>query len=107
MTIMQGDSYPIFIELTQGGYTLTPDMVEDVEICVGESLSFKASAGEVGYDENLEKWYIRPTQAQTLAMDADSYEVIARVKYTNDPADVKGVKCGRITVTDTHSTEVI
>lgn len=107
MVVMQGDSYPVFIELTQGGYVLTPDMVEEVEICVGDTLAFKASAGEVGFDSNLQRWYIRPTQAQTLAMEATDYSVIARVKYTNDPADVKGINCGRIRVNETFSTEVI
>ena len=108
MKIMQGDSYAIPISLTQGGYVLTPDMVEDVEISVGESLIKKYSAGGVTFDATSQQWYIRPTQAETLALEAnESYQVIARVKYKNTPADVKGINIGSIEVEDTFSTEVI
>lgn len=108
MTIMRGDAYAVPVELTQDGYALTPDMVNDVEITVGDVLTRNYSAGDVVYDEELQQWFFRLTQAETLAMEADeSYQVIARVKYTNDPADVKGVKCGFIIVEDTNSTEVI
>ena len=108
MNIMQGDSYPIFVELTQGGYVLTPEMVADVEVSVGESFIKKYSSGEVMFDSNLRKWYFRPTQEETLALEeGESYQVIARVKYTNSPADVKGVRCGNIVIEDTNSTEVI
>lgn len=108
MKIMQGDSYAIPINLTQGGYALTPDMIDEVEITVGEAMTKKYTAGGVGYSADLELWYIRPTQEETLAMEAEeSYQVIARVKYKNNPADVKGILCGSITVEATNSTEVI
>lgn len=108
MTIMRGDAYAVPVELTQGGYVLTPEMVEDVEISVGDVLIRNYSDGGVMFDEELQQWYFRLTQTETLAMEADeSYQVIARVKYTNDPADVKGVKCGFIIVEDTNSTEEI
>lgn len=108
MTIMRGDAHAVPVELTQGGYVLTPEMVEDVEISVGDVLIRNYSDGGVMFDEELQQWYFRLTQTETLAMEADeSYQVIARVKYTNDPADVKGVKCGFIIVEDTNSTEEI
>lgn len=108
MKIMQGDSYAIPIRLTQGGYALTPEMVDEVEISVGEALIKKFTAGGVVYDKASQQWYIRPTQAETLALEAgENYQVIARVKYKNVPADVKGVNIGSIDVEDTFSTEVI
>lgn len=108
MNIMRGDSYPIFLELTQGGYVLTPEMVADVEVTVGESFIKKYSRGEVLFDNLLQNWYFRPSQEETLALEeGEAYQVIARVKYTNDPADVKGVICGSITAGDTNSEEVI
>lgn len=108
MTIMRGDAYAIPVELTQGSYTLTPEMVSDVEISVGENLIQKYSQGDVNFDQELQQWYFRMSQADSLAMEAnESYPVIARVKYTNNPADVKGIKCGEIIVEDTNSTEVL
>lgn len=108
MKIMRGDAYAVPVELTHGGCALTPDMVNDVEITVGDVLTRNYSDGDVVFDAELQWWFFRLTQTETLAMEADeSYPVIARVKYTNDPADVKGVKCGFIIAEDTNSTEVI
>lgn len=108
MNIMRGDSYPIFLELTQDGYVLAPEMVSDIEVTVGESFIKKYSRGEVLFDNLLRKWYFRPSQEETLGLtEGEAYQVIARVKYTNNPADVKGVKCGSIAVEDTNSSEVI
>lgn len=107
MKIMQGDSYVVPVELKQDGNILSAEMVAELEICVGEALRKRASADEVWFDEGQQKWYFRPTQAETLAMDPDTYSVIARVKYKNNPADVIGVECGRITIVETNSKEVI
>lgn len=106
--MMRGDSYIVFVNLTQQGYPLTADMVTDVEICVGENLRKTYSGGEVGYDALRSMWYFRPSQKDTLAMDEGAYEVIVRVKYSPyQTADVKGISVGRITMLDTHSQEVI
>jgi hypothetical protein len=106
--MMRGDSYIVFVNLTQQGYPLTADMVTDVEICVGENLRKTYSGGEVGYDTLRSMWYFRPSQSETLALDEGTYEVIVRVKYSPvQDADVKGIPVGRITMLDTHSQEVI
>ena len=104
--IMQGDSYVIPVNLTLNGYPMTPDMVDDVEVCVGEGLRKTFSEGGVGYDTSKQRWYIRPTQEETLALEVEGYDVIARVKFSNG-ADVKGIKVGTIVVLDTHSEEVL
>lgn len=106
--IMQGDSYAIPITLKQDGVILTPDAVADVEVCVGETMRKTWSSGGVGFDRNTQQWYIRPSQAETLALEADSYDVIVRVKYLSLPeADVVGKKVGTITVQEGESEAVL
>lgn len=106
--MMRGDSYIVPIELKQNGVPLTSGMVTDVEVCVGDALRKTFSGGGVGFDTVTKRWYIRPTQAETLAMEPGSYHVIARVKYSNtDPADVVGLVVGMIIISDTNSEEVI
>lgn len=108
VNMMQGDSYAVYIDLEQSGVDLTPEMVSDIEVSVGENLRKTYSGGGVGYDAASQRWYIRPTQEETLALEADGHEVIARVKYRNTPiADVKGISVGRIKITESLSKEVI
>lgn len=107
MKIYQGDSYPIPFSLEQAGYVLTPEMVADVRLTVGGQLSYTMSAGGVFFDYNSQKWYFRPSQAETLGLDVDSYQVMAKVKYGNNPADVISVPCGRLDVLDANDTEEI
>lgn len=105
--IMQGDSYPIPFELTQAGYALTPEMVKDVRLTVGEVLSYSLSAGKVFFNYSDQKWYFRPSQAETLNLDVERYQVMAKVKYRNTPADVISVPCGMLDVLDATDTEEI
>lgn len=107
MKIYQGDSYPIPFALMQAEYDLTPEMVSDIRLTVGESLSYEASAGEVFFDAATKRWFFRPSQAETLALDPDVYQVMAKVKYLNNPADVISVPCGRLIVLDATDTEEI
>ena len=106
--MMRGDSYIVFVKLTQQGNPLTPDMVADVEICIGDQIRKTYSGGDVGYDSSRDLWYFRPSQEETLALEEGSYETIARVKYSSgQDADVKGISIGKITMTETNSREVI
>lgn len=106
--IMQGDSYVVFINLTVDQQVLTPEMVEDVEVCVGEVLRKTYSAGSVGFDAASQMWYIRPTQEETLAMEEDVYEVTARARFMDGGnPDVVGIKVGRIMIVNGQSGEVI
>ena len=109
--MMQGDSYAVFVSLTmeQTGDPITPSMVSDIEICVGDSLLRKTYvSGEVMYDATQSLWYFVPTQEETLAMEPDSYEVQARVKFPNGSySPVKGIKVGTIIILDANSSEVI
>ena len=107
VNIMQGASYPILVELEQDGHNLSPDMIDDLEICVGSTMRKTLSSGTVFYDSDLCCWFIIPTQEETFALNAGTYEVIVRVKYKNQPPSVKGVSIGRINLRKTLSEEVI
>ena len=107
--IRQGDSYPILINVKQEGVPLTPSMVDEVEVSIGSALRKTYTSGGVGYDPSLSRWYIFPTQQETIDLEAGDYEVMVRVKYkTNsslpyvqsDPAD-------RIVVLESPSKEVL
>ena len=108
--MMQGDSYAVFVSLRmkETGESITPDMVSDVEICVGDSLRKTYASGEVLYDEELREWYFVPSQEETFTLEPDSYEVQARIKFPNGQySAVRGIKVGSIVIQDAHSEEVI
>lgn len=109
MIIMQGDSYPIYMELTQDGAPLTPDMVAELEVCVGDKLRKLYSAKEVFFDEASERWYIHPTQEETFGLEANTnYDVTVRIRYKGtSPEEVMGMRLGQISVRDSTSEAVI
>lgn len=108
MDIMQGDSYPVYINLTQAGQPLTPEMIAELEICIGKHLRRLYSADEVFYDAEAHRWHIRLSQQETLGLPTGTHSVIVRVKYPAAPdADVKGVYVGSIKIYDTFSEEVL
>lgn len=99
MTIMQGCSCSVPFYLKQQGKVLTPDLISEIEVCVGETLRRLYSAGEVWYDVDSEQWYIRVTQQETLNMTPGVHPVIARVKYLDeDDSDVAGACVGNIVI---------
>lgn len=106
ITIMQGDSYPLFLHLTQNGKLLTPQIVEDLELCVGDNLRYIYSEGTLAYDMSRQKWYFWPTQEDTFSMQEDC-EVYVRIKYPNNPTMVIGRKVDKIKVKETKSREVL
>ena len=91
ITIMQGDSYPIFLNLKQNDAPLTEDYLDDLEVYVGENLRLTYAEGTVKYDKPSKRWYIWPTQEQTFNMEVGNQEVEIRVKYkTRNTINVKG-----------------
>lgn len=110
LRMMQGDSYPVFIELNfkETGLPITPDMVDEVEVYVGESIRKTYSAGEVLYDISERKWYFIPSQSETFSLDPNSYDVQVRPKFANgDYSQVKGIRVGFIIIENANSNEVI
>ena len=104
--MMQGDSYVVPINLKLNGNPLTPDTVDDVEICVGKQLRKTFRTGGVGYDTSKQRWYIRPAQEETMSIDVGGHSVIARILFSNGD-DVKGIKVGTIMIFESHSKEVL
>lgn len=103
--IMQGDEYDIYIKLRQDGVTLAPEIVEDVEVCVGTDIRKTYKSGSVAFDNQEKKWYIRLTQQETFSMEEGQHQVFARVKYNGTPlSDVVGIKLDNIVVSNTEST---
>lgn len=91
LTIKQGDSYGILLNLSQDGQVLVPDMVNDIEVCIGETLRYSAVDGGVKFDTNTNKWYIWPTQDETFSLEEGTHKVEIRVKYKNNTkTNVKG-----------------
>jgi hypothetical protein len=108
--MMQGDSYPVFVSITlkETGEPITPDMISELEICVGESLRKTYSSGEVAYDDDEKEWYFIPTQDETFTMEPGAYEAQARPKFTNGQySAVRGINVGTIVIIDAKSNEVI
>lgn len=108
--MMQGDSYAVDISLilTETNAVVTPNMVSEIEICVGEAIRKTYSAGEVQYDAINMKWYFIPSQEETLAMEPGGYEVQVRPKFNNGAySTVKGIKVGQIVIFPANSKEVI
>lgn len=111
--MMQGDSYSVPFVITINGSTeITSDMVVELELCIGNKdgaqIRKTYTSGGVRYDSALKKWFFRPTQQETLDLEPGSYDVIARMKFSDAPdADIVGVSIGRILITDTQSGEVL
>ena len=111
--MMQGDSYPILFTITMNGsINITPDMVAELEICVGgeDEVAVRKtfSSESVWYDSVENKWIFWPSQQETLDMDPGDYDVTARLRFgEGSNAYVIGVKIGKISISDTQSEEVI
>ena len=78
MKIMQGDSYPIPVDIMQDGVVVTPEMVEDMEITVGAEIRKLYSAGDITFENNT--WYFLLKQQDTFSMSGNN-EVVCRLKY--------------------------
>lgn len=105
--IMQGDTYPIYLSVKQDGTVLTPSLISDMEVCIGDGLRKTYIGGGVQFDSNLQKWYVIPTQRETYALYPGTNEVVVRIKYYGSKQFVKGKKAGIITVVETKSQEII
>lgn len=102
MKIMQGDSYPIPVEVTQDGLVVTPDMVSEVEITIGDAVRKTYTSGGVFFEENM--WYFLLTQEETFTLEGET--VYLRLKYpgTNN---VVGTRVGNLSVESIPQKEVI
>jgi len=81
MTITQGDTYPIYIDLFQDDQTLTPDLIKDLEICIGKTVHKSHLRGEIQFDAQTQRWWIWPTKDETLALPVGRITAHAHVIY--------------------------
>lgn len=106
--IMQGDTYPIFVDFYQNGVQLTPSLISDIELCVGNNIRKTYSSGSVLFDTSTGRWYFILSQSESFSLTPGGHQVIGRIKYASkDRFDVKGYKVGNIVIEKTTSTEVI
>ena len=96
MEIMQGDSYPIPVDIMQDGMVVTPKMVEDVEITVGTEIRKLYSTGGITFENDT--WYFLLTQQETFSMSG-SNEVVCRLKYPVT-GYTHGVRVGYLSATE-------
>ena len=87
VVIKQGDSRAIFFDMKVNGATLTPDMIENLEIYIGQELRLTYQEGGVKFDSNSQRWYIWPTQEQTFKLEEGNHPVEIRRKYKNTDMD--------------------
>lgn len=92
IVIRQGDAYPIPLHLCHPGEILTPEQIQDMEICVGHQIRRLYSRGEVIYDPIDRMWLLRLSQWDTLRLERGVYEIQARIKYPSIPGDGEDVR---------------
>lgn len=93
--IMQGDSYPIFINLTYNGDKINLDDIVKVQFKIGDLVKYYNSdgSGEVLFDESEDMFKFPISQAETLSFEGPQiYQ--ARVKFKDNK--VVGVIGGTI-----------
>ena len=103
MKIIQGDSYPIPITITQDGIVVTPEIVEDVEITVGSGIRKLHSAGEIRFEDDT--WYLLMTQQETFSLNGAN-EVVCRLKYPVS-GYTHGVRVGNLDVIEISQKRVM
>lgn len=94
--IKRGESYPIFFNIKQDGMSLTPDMISDLEIHIGEMFQKTYQGGGVFYATDRGRWYIFPTASETKALEEGLHNVCAHFTYHNGETYIKDA--GRIMV---------
>jgi hypothetical protein len=79
-----------------------------MEICIGNHLRKLYTKNEVSFDDAEKRWYIHPTQEETMAFPVGKYHAIARIRYMDVTTEqIIGVDLGEIEVVDSISEVVI
>lgn len=107
VTLIQGDSYPISVQIIQDGIILSPDMLDDLEIIIPNVLSRSMKNGGLTFDSSVGFWYFRPTQQETLGANPNVYDVGIRTKYKDQPPSTKVTNIDKCRIKKGPFTEVI
>lgn len=94
--LKRGESYPIFFDIKQDGITLTPDMIQDLEIHIAEFFRKSYLGGGVFYSADRGRWYIFPTTMETSSFENGIFSVCAHIIYQNGETYIE--TAGRIMV---------
>ena len=106
--IMKGDQYPIPFRIvykdssTGSIVNATPEMVDNLEICIGH---LTKSFPDVCYDDYKERWYFPLTQEESFALAERRVKVQVRVLLST--GEVVGKFVGELVVIDSMSREVL
>jgi len=95
ITIRQGESFRIPMNLRQDGSALVPEQIEDIKICIADSLTKTWKNEGIKFDYEKNQWYIFPTQQETLNMKKGTYSIFCHVKYPDSSviiAEIGSVK---------------
>jgi hypothetical protein len=103
MKILQGDSYPIPVEIKQDGIPVIPEIVEEVEITIGTEVRKTYTDGGVFYEDEM--WYFLLSQEDTFSLSG-GYDVLLRLKHPGS-GNVVGTKIGKLSVEKADRKEVI
>lgn len=98
--IMQGDAYSIPVSIRAGATEITPDMVESVEVMVGDVA--KSYPEQMEYDDS---WIFTLTQQESFELCSTLQPVQVRVKFKS--GEVAGTQCGCVSVNGSRSREVM
>lgn len=101
--MMQGDSYKLPIQINTAEGALVPDMIEDIEVFVGQIRKTYRN-GEITYDEEQTAFLVDLSQKETFRLRGKE-KVQARVKFTED--DVVGVDLGELDIANATSKVVL
>lgn len=101
--MMQGDQYRVPLQLTLNGEIVTDEIVENVEVMLGNIRKTKEE-NVVTYDALQEAWLISLTQQDTFLLRG-SIKVTVRCKFNS--GDVIGVDLGMIDILHSASKVVL
>ena len=79
--MMQGDACRIPFRIRQDGMTVTPEMITDLEVTVGQ-LRKTYLGGEIIWGEDC--WFVYLSQEETMGMNGADY-IRVRVRYLDQP----------------------
>lgn len=96
ITIRQGESYRIFLNLKQDGNPLIPESIEDIKVCIGTQFQKTYKQNGVFFDYEKNQWYIFPTQQDTLGMKDGQFTISCHVKYPDTSVIITDIDSVRI-----------
>lgn len=104
LKIYQGDQYAIPITVKRGGQVQTADSIYKLEIILAGMR--KLYPGEIIYHEATQKFFFPLDQSDSLELEADNYDALARVYYTD--GTISGwQKLGSINVIEMEGAETL